>query len=247
MQSQHDDVTLGALTTLVQVLRHPIQSKLKLQYNIATRSVDKIATTGYSHEPCRDLLTYFLVLIDKLAGGDGRYDRLLDGTSSLYDERHLSIPKTSPWVSIVKNEGYVYFAFGHYVNKDGEHTKLRVPLHHLTCYLRWGGAGTSGTHIALHDVACPHRHCLSPGCLRWGDPFENVQDRVARRVYLSSVLAREGQGAARTSEAPPLMPCSVTLLGITKGVCLGCGKGRARLPLLPRADILYLLATCVSS
>ena len=63
-----------------------------------------------------------------------------------------------------------------------------MPLHHLTCNLRRGGADMQGLRVAAHDVACPHRHCLSPGCLRWDYACENVQDHKARRVYLRVVL-----------------------------------------------------------
>ena len=151
----------------------------------------------------------FLVIIDKLAGGDGCYSKLLDGTSSIYDEEHLTIKCHPSWVTIIWSKGYECLALGHYMSSDGTRMKLWVPLHHMTCYLRWGGAGLQGTHVVCHDVACPCRHCLSPGCLRWGDPCDNAQDRVARRAYLSTVLARGGQGAARTSEASPLMRCSI--------------------------------------
>ncbi len=110
--------------------------------------------------------------------------------SRRYEERHLHILRHPSWVSITRIEGYEYLALGRYVDGNGTRKCLRVPLHHLTCYLRWGGASSA---MVCHDVPCPHRHCLSPGCLRWGDDHENVQDRVTRPLYLSTGSGVEGR------------------------------------------------------
>ena len=208
LQCQHQDVSFDTLKHLIEVINNIKSNRFERELNDVASLVEHVALHNTS-EPRRDLLTYFLVIIDKLAGGDGCHNKLLDGTSSIYDEGHLIIKWHPPWVTIVRSKGYDYLALGHYMSSDGTRMKLWVPLHHMTCYLRWGGAGLRGTHVVCHDVACPHRHCLSPGCLRWGDSCDNAQDRVARRVYLSTVLARGGQGAARTSEASPFMRCSV--------------------------------------
>ena len=175
------------------------------------------------------LLTYFLVIIDKLAGGDGCHNKLLDGTSSIYNEGHLIIKWHPPWVTIVRSRGYEYLALGHYMSSDGTRMKLWVPLHHMTCYLRWGGAGLRGTHVVCHDVACPHRHCLSPGCLRWGDPCDNAQDRLGRKYTCPRCMLGAGE-EARTSEASPFMRCSC-IARCQKDRVYEVGESQGRLPL----------------
>ena len=207
LQCQHQDLFLDTLKHSIEVIKNMKSNGFERELNDVASLVEHVALYN-SSEPRRDLLTYLLVIIDKLAGGDGCYNKLLDGTSSIYDEGHLIINRQPTWVTIVRSKGYEYLALGHYMSSDGTRMDLRVPLHHMICYLRWGGAGLQGTHVVCHDVACPHRHCLSPGCLRWGDPCNNARDRVARRVYLSTVHARGGREAARTSEASSLIRCS---------------------------------------
>ena len=207
LQCQDQDLSFDTLKHLIKVIKNMKSNRFERELNECASLVEHVALYNTS-EPMRDLLTYFLVIIDKLAGGDGCYNKLLDGTSSIYDEGHLIINRHPSWVTIVRSKGYEYLALGHYMSSDGTRMKLWVPLHHMICYLRWGGAGLQGTHVVCHDFACPHRHCLSPGCLRWGDPCDNAQDRVARRAYLSTVHARGGREAARTSEASPPMRCS---------------------------------------
>ena len=207
LQCQHQDLSFDTLKHLIEVINNIKSNRFERELNECARLVEHVALHNTS-EPRRDLLTYFLVIIDKLAGGDGCHNKLLDGTSSIYDEGHLIIKWHPPWVTIVRSRGYEYLALGHYMSSDGTRMKLWVPLHHMTCYLRWGGAGLQGTHVVCHDIACPHRHCLSPGCLRWGDNGDNARDRLGRQVYLSTVHARGGREEARTSEAPPLMRCT---------------------------------------
>ena len=156
-------------------------------------------------------------MIDKLGGGDGDVSRLLDGTARLYDEGHFHILRHPSWVKTIRSLGYEYLALGQYDHEDGGRVSLRVPLHHLTCYLRWGGPGG---RMVCHDVGCPHRHCLSPACLRWGDLHENVQDRVGRGIYLCAVLGRRGEAVAYTSELS--WPCFAFVGG---GWVVKCAKG----------------------
>ena len=197
LQSQRNDVQLGALVHVVEVIKDQNSNNLRIQHNTVSRRVEEVALRN-RQEPYRVLLQYLLCVIDKLGGGDGDVSRLLDGTARLYDEGHLHILRHPSWVSITRIEGYEYLALGRYVDENGTRKCLRVPLHHLTCYLRWGGASSA---MVCHDVPCPHRHCLSPGCLRWGDDHENVQDRVTRPIYLSTRLGRRGEEEAYTSEA----------------------------------------------
>ena len=197
LQSQRVDVKLGALDHVVKVMKDEATNNFRIQHNTVSRHVETIALT-YEKEPYRDLLQYLLCVIDKLGGGDGDVSRLLDGTARLYDEGHFHILRHPSWVGITRIEGYEYLALGRYVDGNGTRKCLRVPLHHLTCYLRWGGAATA---MVCHDVGCPHRHCLSPGCLRWENDHANVQDRVTRPIYLSTRLGRRGEECAATSEA----------------------------------------------
>ena len=89
------------------------------------------------------------------------------------------------------------------------------PLGHVSAW--WGGPGG---RMVCHDVGCPHRHCLSPACLRWGDLHENVQDRVGRGIYLCAVLGRRGEAVAYTSELS--WPCFAFVGG---GWVVKCAKG----------------------
>ena len=226
LQSQRDDVQLGALTHVVEVIRNERHNNFRIQHNTVSRHVERIALT-YEEEPYRDLLQYLLCVIDKLGGGDGDLSQLLDGTARLYDERHFHILRHPSWVRTIRRLGYEYLALGQYDHEDGGRVSLRVPLHHLTCYLRWGGAATA---MVCHDVGCPHRHCVSPGCLRWGDLHENVQDRVGRGIYLSAVLGRQARAVAYTSELS--WPCLALVGG---GWVVKCAK---RLSLAPCIDIM---------
>jgi len=142
----------------------------------------------YEQEPYRDLLQYLLCVLDKLGAGDGDVSRLLDGTA---DEGHFHILRHPSWVKTIRSLGYEYLALGQYDHKDGGRVSLRVPLHHLTCYLRWGGPGG---RMVCHDVGCPHRHCLSPACVRWGDPHENARPSGKGHLPVRGARASRGGG-----------------------------------------------------
>jgi len=167
LQFQRYDVQLGALEHVVEMIKDHARNNFKIKQKRVAANVVEMALT-YKDEPVRDILQYLLCVIDKLAGGDGQRSHLLDGTARLYDEGHLHISRHPSWVKINRNTGYEYLALGRYENEDGIRMRLCVPLHHLICYLRWAGCGSEGTPIVRHDPGCPHKHCLSPGCVWWG-------------------------------------------------------------------------------
>lgn len=96
---------------------------------------------------------------------------------------------------------YKSLIVGHMRGGDGVRAPIKIGMHVVMCWLRWGDAPNGlQSPVVLHDpLTCRHSWCLGLQCLSWGDAMDNVRDReralVHRRALQAGLVGAEAEAS----------------------------------------------------
>ena len=172
------DISVGALEPLMTTLRkHTNHDMFCKGIGVDIRHIACTQDEEKGHTPQRDILEMLLCAIDKLLRGSGTLVDLRNGTSRLYDDTHLHPRRAIRGMRTYLVNEYTHIDLGYY-GRTKPRARIRVPMHRLMCWLRWGNPSKDSKATVCHDPHCPRRDCVSLVCLRWGDDADNARDRA---------------------------------------------------------------------
>ena len=194
--SQGEDIAFGHIARLVAKVNSPRYSVGSPGRKILANNIrDKVCKERH---PIREVLIYLLTLIDKYVGGPCRVADILDGTSTLYDGAHTYVRDMDLDATISRHgTGYRHFVVGHFRNERGKREPVKIGMHVVMCWLRWGDAPNDmKAPVVRHDWMQFNRSgCLGLACLKWGEQADNVCDKKKSKVYKAPTAQSPGPQA----------------------------------------------------